>query len=1009
MTIENKATRPNFFILLGLNPDAPWSDAEYEKALKNKQSRWGRDATAGVGASVHNAQRNIRLVPEIKRVMEDPQERAQEAIAARALLMEEKKQRQADFETRLAFLNAKRFIEQVELDKFVEAFKDIFTAQEIKDRITVPIGTGASAPLPPQLEPILAKNIAQRLAHLHMTSLYELFGPGSDMLSTAALRKTANDTYLDIVRRAHNEDDTAKKELAGYAKEIFESEETRKKYDETRRLEKFNALLKKLDEVMSHAVEKHLHVGQVELFLQDAQKAGCKREESLQRIQEYARSRKWSMDVPAVGSDAEKICCAYCKHLNDKGQNFCSSCNKPLFFTCPDCGQKVLCEYIACGQCGFPVGNHYYVERLLEDLELSLKRDALAEARDLASEAEKLWHPKKADVLALRISALKTNIDTKLQQFQKRQKEVSEQCTRLIAKKKFFEAQRLLRSTVDVMFVERETLIRRTEETIAQAEALMKRAQASGVSIDERTDLCCQVLHLCSDYQTARDLLSMAPPPPPQNLRAQIKGQIVNLSWDLVPLRGITYHIIRKSRAQPKNSKDGRRLESITGQTYDDTTAEIGLPLYYAVYSECEQVFSRQGAFLARSVLITQDVTRLIAKVSSHQVELSWVSPRNVSLICILRKENKPPVSLQDGTLLAKLGGAQKRFRDQNVENERNYHYAIYCQFENQERNLVTSRGVHVMVTPGAPPQVITSIDIKELEMTPELELLITWERPKKGNVVVLKSSEPLALGVGDMIEEDELSLHGQRLEYLPDSVKDTWTASGIAYYTPVVLIQKWAYVGTTQRYCWVNNVSDLKSQNLGSAIRLQWSWPEQCEEVVVSFSPQGWPEASDLFTTTRHLSRATYDQFGYYDIKGKLNQDYYITVSAIVKFGGEYIPARELRTTGRILSKMVFHYEIKKATFFHRRPTLHITPRTSGTLPALLLIGKRDRLPMNKSDGDIVYHISPMTITGKKITLELPDKPFPPNTFGKLFLEYDHDNETVIIHQPEVNKLRLH
>jgi hypothetical protein len=715
------------------------------------------------------------------------------------------------------------------------------------------------------------------------------------------------------------------------------------------------------------------------------------------------------MDIPAVDSRAEKIYCAYCQQLNDKGQNFCNTCNKPLFFTCPDCGEKVLCEYIACGNCGFPVGNHYRVELLLEDCELALKKEDLTGASTLVNEAEKLWHPQKADELAQKISAKKTSIDAQLQQIQQRQKKVSEKCTLLIVQKKFLEAHRLLLSNTGVMFAGRETQSRKIEEIIAQAQALMKRAQEPDVSLGERIDLCRQVLLLCSDYQEARDLLSITPPPPPENLRAQIKGRIVNLSWEPVPLHGITYHIIRKSRTQPKNVEDGQQLDIIAEQTYDDTTAEIGLPLYYAVYSQCEQVLSQKGAFLARSVLITQDVTHLMAKVGNHKVELSWTPPQNVSTICIVRTENKPPVSLKDGTLLAKLDGTQKRFIDQGAENNHIYYYATYCQFRNQDGNLVTSHGAQIRATPEAPPQV-PKIDLKELETTPNLVLLITWKEPKKGHVIILKSNKPPALRVGDMIEESQLSQHGQRLEDCPDSVKDIWKAPGIAYYTPVVLIQQWAYVGTTRRYSWVNNVRDLQTQNLGSAIRLQWSWPEQCQEVIVSFSPQDWPEPGDALTATRHVSRATYDQFGYYDIKGTHDQEYYITVSAIIKFGNEYIPAHELRTIGRIRSKMVLLYEIKSATFFRRRPALHIIAKTSGTLPALVLIGKRDRLPLNKFDGDVLCYIPEMLLmAGKEEPFDLPDKNFPPNTFGKLFLEDDDHTETVIIHQPHVNKLRLH
>jgi hypothetical protein len=1009
MTAGNANTRPNFFVLLDLNPDAPWSDAVYQKALADKRDQWGRDSTAGISPRDLVAQGKIRLIPEIKKVMGDPVLRAIEAAAARTELARKQNQRLDDFERALAFINVRTSIEQAELDKFIEAYKDIMTAQQIKDRITIPVRAGGgSPPLAPQLDPVMAKNIADRLEILHLASLYELLGAGTDKLSVAQLCDLADKLFLETVRRAHTEEDTVKKELAGYAKDVFKSEESRKKYDETLRLTSLNALLKKLDGIMSHVNKKEVQVGQVALFLEEAQKAGWSRTEALSRLQEHARDRKWSLEVPAIDPRSEKICCGLCKHLNDRGQNFCSACKEALSFDCPDCGHKVSCESIACGSCGFPVGNRYRVKFLLEESDLLLKKGDLEGAEKVLSEAESAWRPKKAEVLAQKISAFRTTIDTKKLTDIKKQKEVSEQCVRLVGEKKLFATRALLLSSKDVIFPDREMYGRAADEGIAQAQALLKQAHAVSTSVDERIGLCRQALLICADYKEARELLAITPPSAPENLRARVKGKVVSLSWDPVPIQGVTYHIIRKSRAQPNSIQDGKELPTVTGHSYDDTTAEVGLPLYYAVFSECEQVLSQESALLPHSVLLTQEVTRLVAKVGERRVDLSWEPPSNVFAVCIVRKEDKPPVSLNDGTLLAKLDRKQKRFLDQDVENERVYHYALYCQFKDQDGHVITSYGQHVMASPEAPPQPITNIDIKETKTEQALELLISWQRPQKGNVVILKSLQKPALRVGDIIMESDLSQFGQLLEDRPESVKDTWTVSGIAYYTPVVLAQKWACIGVTRRHVWVENVGNFRHQNLGSTIRLYWTWPEQCQEVIVAHSPQDWPEAGNPLTITRHVSRATYDQLGYYDIKGTINQNYYITVSAVIKQGDDYIPAQPLRIIGRIISKMVFNYDIKSPTFFQKKHLLQIVPKTSGTLPALLLIGKRQSLPISRTDGELLHRIEPMIINGEKVVIALPEKTFPSNTFGKLFLEDDRAYESVTINHPDAQNLRL-
>ena len=188
----------------------------------------------------------------------------------------------------------------------------------------------------------------------------------------------------------------------------------------------------------------------------------------------------------------------------------------------------------------------------------------------------------------------------------------------------------------------------------------------------------------------------------------------------------------------------------------------------------------------------------------------------------------------------------------------------------------------------------------------------------------------------------------------------------------------------------------------------LHWLWPDQCQEVIVSFSAQDWPHEGDAMTTTRRVSRAMYDQLGYYDITGILNQDYYISLRAVIKYADEYVITREQRLTGRIVSRVVLGYEIKRSTFLHKKYTLQIMPKQPGALPALLLIAKRGRLPMNKTDGDLLYRVDPRLVNGERIHVELPMKTFPTNTFGKLFLEDDHGYEVIIIHHPGIENLRL-
>ena len=77
--------------------------------------------------------------------------------------------------------------------------------------------------------------------------------------------------------------------------------------------------------------------------------------------------------------------------------------------------------------------------------------------------------------------------------------------------------------------------------------------------------------------------------------------------------------------------------------------------------------------------------------------------------------------------------------------------------------------------------------------------------------------------------------------------------------------------------------------------------------------------------------------------------------------------------------------------------------------LPALLLFSRRDRLPMRKAEGELVLRIEPLLVEqNQEVVVELPNTPFPPRTFGKLYLEDDDAYSMVRIDHPSLEKLRL-
>ena len=374
----------------------------------------------------------------------------------------------------------------------------------------------------------------------------------------------------------------------------------------------------------------------------------------------------------------------------------------------------------------------------------------------------------------------------------------------------------------------------------------------------------------------------------------------------------------------------------------------------------------------------------------------------------IVRKEKAPASSPHDGVQLTPLD--LSHLVDRSVQNGRLYFYTIYCQFKDYNGRIITSPGVTQSATPEAPPEIISALEIASTRVAQGYEVQLCWASPAKGDVIILKSPGSPNLKSGDSFQQSELAHHGTLLQQHANSCIDAWKQPGVAYYTPIVIFQGIAYIGRPQRFAVVDDVSNLKYQNLGTAIRLNWTWPANCTEVVVAYDYQNWPQIGNATPNTSKITRAEYEHRGYYDIRGTQNRDHYIVVAAIVKQGADQIVGTGTRIQARLASKIVVSYEIRalRSLFGPKKRMLHISSRTVGTLPTLVIVSKQGRLPIRKEEGEPMFRLEGPLHIENDLEIELPDTSFGQRTFGKLYLEDDGMYEVVTIHHPSEEKLRL-
>lgn len=1002
---------PNIFILLGIDPNQPWNQAEFERLLQEKRREWAKDLNIPNKRGIQ-AKQNLGLIPAIQKIAADPAIRQAQAKAANQTTATTQKDQLAQLEVNLDLLQRKGYLVQAELDQVIREFKDLFKESEIRKKVRVEIRAEntATKQRKPTLETATANVIKQRLEVLKKTDLYEFMGMDSKT-AAALLRQKASDMYKDVGHKAtKTADDTTAIELYGHCINIFASDTERAKYDETLRMAVYEDIKKNLDLV--GRVRKVVEASQVEFILMNARKQGLNMDETIDVIRDYAISKSYSIEMPA--NTKAKVndlqLCGYCKNLNTPDQKYCTLCGEPLQEPCPKCGQAVSSDSTACGACGFLVGNRSYVLYLISEVEQAIQKHDTTTASELLTQIQRVWPAGEKDRIMIRLS----EIDQRIKPEQKLQRSALEQLDNLIQARKFFEARLILPQLAQFLPTGSSQLENyRTSITsaIQQAESHLARAkQMNGSSSDQVISAYQDALRACQDCQEARDMLARTPPLPPSNLSASVSGSLVHLAWQPSSSSGVNYSLVRKEHGRPVSANDGKYLGTVSGTILDDKTGDPGILYFYAVFSNREGVFSKEAAIVNEPILLVQEIDQLTAEVQDGQIFLSWKAPKNVHEVVVVRSETTFPVTMRDGSRIGTLDINQAV--DNNVQNGRIYYYTVFCQFQGIAERPITTAGKRINAIPQPPPTPIQNLEIVPHKDSTSRKVNIQWDRPDKGDVAILYSQQPTGLKPGAVIRNADLPTYGELLRSNINQTAADVSQMGVYYYTPLVLFHGMAYVGKEHRYVSVEDVTELKIQNLGYALRLTWNWPASCNEVKISYSNSNWPSSTQENNgRSSMLTRAQYELYGYYDFQGPAIQDYFFIVFAAVGQADQKIFAsglsKDCRARITLATRITLDYQIKKS-LFGKDLSLELTIQGQGVLPALLLVRKHGNLPMNKQDGNVYLRIEKGEINKKNVSFSLPVSAVRGKEFVKLFLVDDFMYDSVIIHHPLPEKLKL-
>ncbi len=1020
------APRQNYFVLLGLDPDAPWDDAAFQDLLTRKKAEWTRNARNPKNAKLYNSY--LEQVPRIVAVMGDPAARRQEAESARRALAEAAARRRQDFLNDFDLYAVKGFIAPAEIAVLAQQHAGLVTEADVRALMaergipeTAPSASGpGSLSLADTLDPSTMQNIQSNLDLLGSRDLYDFLG-----LPTAAptplLLERARAIYADNQKQGDKTARvTASSELAGQAISVFRDDESRRRYD--------NALAQSVYDDLGRQVARLvagtniLYAPQVNRLLEIARSRSLDVDQAREYIINRARELRAAVEIGGDGQVRQQQRCPNCGTLNDGEARNCRSCGTPLRIECPNCGLMMPTEYRACTNCAFPIGNMMPAIQELEAGKKLLQARQYAEAAERLRAARSLWSVE---------NPLRPLADPLTQEIEKRLREAAgavaarqqqvEAVRRLMAERRFYAARDLLNRIGGApanLRAERDQV----DAAIRAAETRLR--QAAAAPPDAAARLYLDILNTCADCQPAQQALARLPLLPPQRLSARVSSETVSLDWRPSESVGARYAVVRRADAPPAHAGDGDLLAVIPGTHFDDLKPEIGRPLHYAVFAERAGLYSREAARLAFPVLLVRGVPQptLTAQVDDGSVRLRWDPPPNASEVIVVRSESAPPRTPADGQPIPVRDTGQTE--DRTVVNGRLYHYGVFAVFHDHTGQPVCAPGAFISVTPEAAPRPVTDLSISARRTASGHDLHLTWTPPDKGAFYLLQSERPAGLRPGQIVPEHELRLYGALQPAPGRHLALRLPAGRAAYFVPVVVFKKTAYIGPEQYFAGVEDVTNLQAYNDSVALRLTWDWPDGCDRAIVAYAFDRFPEAEGCpgdGAVRLDVARPQYDLQGGVALPNPAREDYHIVVYAVYTRGGQRVVAPGQAGARRLVplkSRISIAYEIirPRGLFGGRAaPALALALTGAGRVPPLLLVRKQGGVPINKADGDVIHRQPAFDFAGPTAAYSeaLPASAAgQPHSYVKLFLEddslYDTRGGYIRIDHPLTDKLRL-
>ncbi len=962
----------DFYAMLGADPTADRS--AIESALARCQPAWSSGTRNP--KNKHKFQSYLDQIPEIRRtLLGDPSARLAydaELVSARRA----ERDVRLDELQRLVRLRAAKGGLTVADRTLLRAEADrLGLTRDDLDRLTEPIPPKPDAPAeaeavdptPDMLDAVTRKQIRVTLDHLRRRDLYDALGVTRDAPSAEVAARADAERRRWMQKTQVTAEKTAWLEVVSHAQSHLVPPQPRARYDRTLAQEAEDQFNRSIAFALKGL--PRLDYGTRAALIGEATALGVAPERADVLIGRGCRTLGVLRDAPAMLMTSIEppryLRCRSCSGLTDfeeasdpSKRPECRHCRASLQWNCPACKRVRWVDEARCA-CGFPLEHVEPLARHFESAQVALRvRDypsALAHLRRVQEFAPRHAGASKGIEMVRKLSA---EADAARASFESAK-----------ARRNLVEARGAVETWARLAPPDSAEVISARDEThraVRMAEALAARGRSSEADDPKAARGSFEkALAIATDLEEARAGLVRCPPDPASNLVAAFDAGRVLLRWTPPPpdpLGPVRFVVVRKRGGIPLQRNDGSTVAETADAELEDRGVQGGESAGYAVFAVRGATPSRVAA-TAGPIAILPDVAGLRAEARSGEVALSWTLPDRASGARVVRNARRRPTNDRDGDPVESLPGG---LVDRGLANDRAYHYAVHAIYPPVDGAERLSRGAFATAVPAPPAEAPPAPTL-----APDLDgrVRISWPRPPRGTVRVIRTSAPLPHEAGERLPAGSVAdWPGVWLDQSGgDFAEDPAPPSvGVCYYTPVIAWAGSATVGHAARYSCVADPSDLRAVRVGGGgrVHLRWRWSAQGSEARVVVKAGSPPVgADDPEGMASRASDEEYSRLGYFAITLPTTPSgpWHLAVFGVAMVGGEEVVSPGLDPSARTVvpgpnPEVTVSYALRRPGFPGRSWSITFrTEPSDSTIPPTALVVHPRTVPLSPDDGAIV------------------------------------------------------